>query len=242
MEKIYPIWHERVADFIVSNKRGLVSFIMVAAAVVGLFVFYTSRMETWQADAHKAFVEALELVELPVKGADASGTRGFDSEQEKWEQVAQSFGKVADDFANSVVESAAAGQQARALLMLNKRAEALQAYRRAEYAARTAQIKDFFTLTVSLLELEDGDQQTRVRALDAIRKLAVHPGPARDVAGYRLGEYHFGRGEYRDARDTWKQLIASSRDEQEKTGELASYVKPSVWAMKAEERLDILGG
>jgi len=226
---------DRIGDHLVKHSRQLAfAGAFVAAVGAGLSGYSWYKNHTSR-QGHKAYAKAAALLNARVinKG-DQKGLleTTFTSEAEKWQAVADAFGKVYSMYARTGIGEMAGAAHVNALLKIGKRDEARAVLSKLATHISSPQLRQLYSVTYALTLLDSAQEDDVENGLSMLKKIARNTSsPVQDSALYHLGDYYWYKDDTANVLNYWKQLMLSF----DKGGQ-----NVSPWVAKAKERLALI--
>jgi len=223
------------------QKQIIAGFVSITLLVGGIYgyVYYKHAKEE---SAYRAFSQALEYLERPVrKGGDTEGDRQdsfidvmkheFKSEEEKWAKIDSEFKQAYEKNRGAGIAPIFLTYRAEALIQLGRFDEATKVLRLASSQIKNKPILDYYKSKLALLLIDSKKSDLIKEGVGILEKISLDDkSVANDVALYHLGQYYWGLKKYNEAKNYWNQLLL-------KFGTEANYPSPFVGEAKKKLKL-----
>jgi len=225
---------ENVVEWMVKHKQAVMT--AVGLVVLGLAAFFGYRSYSYriQVSAHKSFMQSLKTYNAPVKKSMSEPTNkslSFATEREKWEAVEGKFKQGYEAHSRSGIASMFLAYQSEALVNLDKFEESLVVLKRALELMVSPQVKAYYELKLSLMQLDSKNEQDVKAGLDRLEKISFeYKHLAHDQSLYYLGFYYWMNNNFNKAKSYWQQFIVKYGNEMELSDQV----------MQVKSRLDLI--
>lgn len=223
---------ENAVDWAIKNKTTVFAGLIALGLLGGGIAVYRYMANQARMAAHKELVQLMRMIDEPVKvtGEGADALKGS-MEQQKWERVAASAQKNAQEFKGTKLGATFAAIYADALNIQNKHKEAVGVMRQAVDGMSVAAVRDYYQLKLALMLIDQNDEKEKKEGIELLKKISETPKhTAHDRGLYYLGEYFWINKQYAEAKNSWQQFVVKYGTEKG-AGELVD---------KAKERLELL--
>lgn len=231
---------EEVVKLTQEYQKQLIAGIAAVAILVGGVFGYFYYIETRETSAHRAMVNALEYFDAKITKPGENSTDEFDfidkkefaTEQEKWEKVADVFGKAYLSNSGSGIASLFLAYQADALAKINKKDDAIALLNKVVGLLSNAELKSYYQVKLALMQMDSEKKDEVEKGISILKSISIKDGNvANDTALFRLGQYYWYEKNFTEARNYWNQLLL-------KFGTKTKY--PSPWVSVAKEKLELI--
>lgn len=225
MDKTLNKYVDLIDGLISYTKKNRIQVVGGVAAVLLLIVGSIGYLyyDSWaQASAHKAFLDAMRYYEAPVSGGKTVVTDygiQFATEEEKWKKVEDVFKQAYNQHRGAGIATMCKVHQADALAKLCKNEQAIEVLSSAIKKSPSIEIKDFYTLKLALLKLDNSKLQQE--GLAELKKIAENANNYANEAGlYYAGYYFWSLKDYVQAKNYWQDLMVKYglKDAKEQSG------------------------
>lgn len=230
---------ERLVDALYTYRREVLLVFALMGVVGGSVSGYFWYKDRIARRAHKEYAAVLELRDARVvKGDEIKGAfeTTFTSEHDKWEAVADAFGKVFEKYPHVGVGIMAGAAQAQALVRLGKFDEARALISDVTARVTSPQLRALFTLNHAQMLVDSGDEQEIESGIAMMAKLAAtKESPVHDSALYYLGLHYWYESDFASARNYWSQLILHYQNDAAHSSPWVSMVQEKLALIDADE-------
>ncbi|MFH0898076.1 MAG: tetratricopeptide repeat protein [bacterium] len=206
-----------LVDNITNHKEKIIMGIVGVVLFVGALWGYHYYKNTVQISAHNDFINSLKYYDAPVKTSikDVEAQEiVFDTQQEKWDKVAQVFKQGYDNNRSSTLAPMFRVFYAQALLNNGKTQEALKELQEAVATISVPQLKQAYELQVALIRLDSNDLKDQDRGIEDLKKIAFDQHhTVQGLALYHLGLYDWVNKNFEQAKGYWQQFIVKFGEE-----------------------------
>lgn len=231
--------------------------IKLILAAAGLVLFGAAsyfvidyKRSTYRQGAYDFFVDIKKLVDAPVVDKDDDSEQEshelkFSTEAEKWTKVRETAKKGFEKYGQHGFGANFPMYEVNALLKLGRNEEAMEVLAKTVKNLSRGPIKDLMEAKLALIKMDSASADVKSEGLAELDKIANSGGCASDMAYFRLGEYHWARGNTNEARSVWNSLVTEFSTKNPKHPDMDDVLPEetmvtSPWAEKAREKLRLI--
>jgi len=205
-------WLDKAAQTAVANRKQVLIGFAGLVGLICLIIGYSYYNHYSQAQAHKAFQDALKYYQASV----APGARTyikddiieFGSDEDKWKKVEEVFKTAYDKHKGAGIGPMFRILQSEALVNLHKIDDAVTLLESAVKALPSHEMRDFYKLKLALVKLESPTETIRKAGFAELKAIAENAAHLANEAGlYYLGLYFWTQKDFAQAKNYWQQLM-----------------------------------
>ena len=237
---VFTLSFEDIIKLSQEYQKQLIAGVAAVGILVGGVLGYFYYIETRETSAHRAMVNALEYFDAKITKPGEKNTDEFDfidkkefaTEQEKWEKVADVFGKAYSSNSGSGISSLFLAYKADAFAKAGKKDEAITVLHKVVGLLGNAELKSYYQVKLALMQMDSAKKDEVDNGISTLKSISIKDGNiANDTALFRLGQYYWYKKNFKEARNYWNQLLL-------KFGAKTKY--PSPWISVAKEKLELI--
>jgi tetratricopeptide (TPR) repeat protein len=196
--------------------KNLVISISCGVLIFGLiFVGYIYHKNNVEINAHRDFIQALEVFNASVKQISDKTPENitFATEKEKWESVSKQFYESYKDNKSSSIAPMFQAFQSEALINLGKLEEAISSLAKSIKDMPKGYLKEYYHVKYALMQLDSKDEKHNTEGLKTLEKFALNQKClVHDQATYYLGLYFWITKKFDAAKNYWQQFLVKYGD------------------------------
>ncbi len=235
-------------------KDQLLILALVLIIVGGGYFSYSYYKEGIETNAHATFIECLQYVDARVGDADKKGAleevESFDTEEQKWIRVEESFRDGYEKHKSSGLAPIFLSYRSEALFNLGKAEEAIKILKQSIKDCSSQELKQLYLVKLALMQMDSDEAEEKeigiklltaltdqvkfaelINKIDSKTSLVWGINYVHDLALYRLGEYYWFKKNFDLVKNYWNQLLL-------KYGKNTK--TPSSWAALAYDKLKLI--
>lgn len=239
MESLKAAFHNAI-DTVIDNKNHLLVLLLASLGIAGGVMLYQGYRHRVETHAHKALNDAMKYFDGEVRGQQKKAetdleAKFFESNEDKWTKTAAAFHDAYEKNSSASLAGMFIAFESESYVRLGDLKKAIELLRSALQLMKQSQVKQMYNLKLALILMDCADEKERNEGLALLQSIANDNADfAQETALYRLGEYHWVKKQFDDAKNYWGQLTHKFGEK----NEADKFV--SVWAEQAHGKLKLI--